>query len=64
MTSKIIDIVFWTGVFSVILHFIVFCLAKDSPDSDVLYESTRNLFLSGLLVILSYWVAKDPTEPP
>lgn len=53
--TKILDITFWVGFLSVLVHFNVWLLIRDSGDVEFIKKTTDLLFLSGGLAMLAYF---------
>ena len=53
--TKILDITFWVGFLSVLVHFNVWLLIKDSGDIEFINKTRDLLFLSGGLAMLAYF---------
>lgn len=59
--KKIFDITFWVSLFSTLIHFYVWNLAKDSGDHELVKKAINIMFLSGALVMLSYFFMPSPS---
>ena len=53
--TKILDITFWVGFLSVLIHFNVWLLIRDSGDVEFINKTRDLLFLSGGLAMLAYF---------
>lgn len=61
--KKIFDITFWVAFISTLMHYYIWELAKDSGDHELVKKAYNIMFLSGALVILSYFFMPSPPIP-
>ena len=60
--KKIVNITFWISLVSVILHFYVYTLIKESGDEAFIKKVLFLLFFSGGLAVTSYWLTPFKKE--